>query len=319
MMKKASFVILISVILFILTQTAMIVFAAEPVALVSDIKGSGTIKHIGSKTVVKLEILSELFSGDVISLKKGSQVKITFYKDTHAELIKGDYEGSVLPDKMKMLKGTAASSTQLASYSGVKTLKSIEASSEKFGGSAARTWKQFGISFYTPRRTIADTTPNFLFGLKKSDPSNQLRILLVEESTGNIVFEDSCDSGSMKYPSNAKPLEYGKIYKWNVIAYKNGERYKLSVPEEEMQPFKVADREVCEKLQILKKQVDENLRANPDDLSHYVVLLSFCLENNLLEESYNTCSILLKKRPDDENIKKLYTRLCQLRDMQEGL
>lgn len=318
-MKKTAFFCLGTAILFIFIQTAVQVLAAEPVALVSDLKGSGTISRPGSKSTVKLEILEELFQGDVISLKKGSQVKITFYKDTHAELIKGDYEGSVLPDKMKMLKGSSASSKQIASYQGVKTLRSIKASSEKFGGSAARTWKKFGISFNSPRRTIANTTPSFQFTMKNSDPSDQLKILLTEESTGDTVFEVPCEVGSMKYPQGEKPLEYGKVYKWNVIAYRNGERYKLSVPEEEMQPFKVAEREVCEKYNDLKKQVDEEIKKEPEDQSPYIVLLSYSLENNLLEESYKTCSLLLKKRPDDANIKDLYSRLCRLRDMQEGL
>ena len=314
-MKKLFLISMLFVMILVFFIKISPAFAGEPVALVSNLQGKAKVQRAGKTTTENLEMLSELYTNDQVTIEKNSTIKITFYHDTHAEVVKGFFKATVLQDKLKPLKGKPKAVRVLTAYKGVKTMRSIKASSEKFGGTTARNWKKYGIAFYSPRRTVANSKPDFDFKINEKYPQKKVLLVLTGRDAKDVIFKQYCSDNECKFPSDKPALKRGKIYRWNLVVFNDKGKPYATVPEEEMQPFRVLDSENSQKLITFKEEVIKDLSKDPSDLSPLVVYMTYCMDKNLLEEAFDTCKILLKKKPTDKKVRNLFKKLCSLREM----
>jgi len=304
-MKRIGSLVIISLILVILGGYIP-VYAKGPVALVAGVKGNARLSRAGSKKTATLSMLEELSPGDKLFLGKNTEIRITFYKDTHSEVLKGQCIVEVSGNSIKLLKGSPSSIKVIPAYKGIKTLQSIKASSLKYGGTAAR--KNY-IFIHAPRRIVTTTRPTF-----KWEPlgRNQTYHISLEDRNGRKICDLSTKDNVLEYPGDISSLEHGKAYFF--IVSRNKPFFESTTSRT---AFQVIDERTDRIMKELKAQVEKQLKENPRDPGPGVVLLTFYLQNNIIEEAFNTCDKILRKDPGNKNIRKLMKELQGLRGMSD--
>lgn len=279
---------------------------SDPSAMITHTKGV-VKRHVkGGNGWSTAGVLTELSCGDMILIKSGGMARIVFYRDTHSEILKGPCKVRIGSRSCVLKNGKKGRIRVLPSYRGIRAFKSIEASSVKFAGVEAR--KRPDIVFVlSPREFIAELKPAYEWEAVNGADGYIIRL---ENLQGRELWNVSSKSARINYPENQSPLDFNSSYFCDVRAIKDHR-----VVARGSSAFKVLSGDKVKKIRILKQQADKQLKENPDDPTPLVALLTIYMENRILDEAFDTCSRLIKMRPDDKNIHYWMGRLYELKGM----
>lgn len=293
--------------LFLLLQyTAVHAADSLKVATVGAIQGTAKRSVDRGKTWKPVEILTELSDGDQLQLENKSSVKVIFYKPPHRETLTGPCRIQIASNNCSLIQGSPDLVKTSSAYKGIQALKSIKSSSQNFAGVEIRNEPDV-VNLLSPRGKIAGLKPRFQW---KPVEKAQEYLLALEDLDGKTILTQTTSNTKIPYPDSSPPLEPGKSYFWNVRATKD-----KKIIARGSASFKLISGEVYENLKLLKEQTDIEIKENPNDPEPYVVLLTFYMENQLLDEAIDTCEQLLKMKPGDGNVRELMKRLCEKKGM----
>ena len=301
------FTAILIVLLFLLFQfTTVNADNSKKVATTGSVKGIVRKSVDNGKNWKPVEVLTEFSVGDQLLVKNKSKVKVIFYKPSHREVLTGPCKVKITSKKFVLKKGKPGCIKIFPRYRGIKALQSIKASCENFSGVEIRNDPSV-VNLLYPWSKITKQKPCFKW---MSTPQATEYYVKLEDLDGKIIWEESTIKTKLSYPKTASPLEFGKTYFWDIRAVKD----KMVVARGSAS-FKLISKEVYENLEILKEQTDKEIKANPNDTTPYIVLLSFFMQNGLLDESYEYCSKLVNSGIKDKNIDMLMSRLRELKGM----
>ena len=293
--------------LFILLQcTAANAADSLKVATVGAIQGTAKRSVDSGKTWKPIEILTELSAGDQLTLENKSSVKVIFYNPPHRETLTGPCKVQISSNNCSLIQGSPGLVKTSTAYKGVRALKSIKSSSQNFAGVEIRNEPDV-VNLLSPRGKVASLNPRFEW---KPVVKAQEYLLTLEDLDGKTIWNQTTSDVQAQYPDSSPPLKPGKSYFWNVRAAKD-----KKIIARGSASFKLISGEVYENLKLLKEQTGSEVKENPNDPEPYVVLLTFYMENQLLDEAIDTCEQLLKMKPGDGNVRELMSRLNELKGM----
>lgn len=268
----------------------------QAAALVTNTQGDVQIAPQGSRSWAPLKLLSEVAAGDTIQVSKKGQARLVFYHDTHSEILKEGCVVKVSPKSCILEKGKPGSITQIQPYKGVRAFQSIEASKEKFGGVVVRGGVSGNeVHLERPVGTITSLRPLFQW---EAIGGAEDYLVKLEDENWETIWEVPSRSNSLPYPESSQSLTPGATYFWKVGARQN---QKVKAWSEDG-TFATLSLETQERLRALKEQTDRQIRESPGDPAPYVVLLTFYMEHNLLEDALQACSTLSQMIPGDKSI-----------------
>ncbi|MCE1245219.1 MAG: hypothetical protein LWY06_01100 [Firmicutes bacterium] len=271
--------------------------------LVTQVEGKAS-KSAGSSWA-NLNLLDELPTGSKIRIQDKSKIKVTFYSDTHAEEVAGP---AVVRVEAKSLVLETGGKTQLVAhnaYKGIKSINSIKVAGEKYGGTSMRSVavKMTGIKILSPRGLIIDKKPSFTW---ESDSKSGKFTITLEDDSQNQIFRQTAEGLKLDYPSDAAPLEPGKIYIWTITP---GE--EVMGIEKTGAAIKLPETQTYEMLTSFTKEAEARLKSNPEDTSPLVELMVVYLDFGLIADARKICTRLTRLKPNDENLKIWNSRLSE--------
>ncbi len=301
-------IIRLIVILFFLTVLAVTgnayAVSASPVAVITNSKGEIEAKTANAPTWSSVGVLTDLSENQLVKLSKGSSVKIVFYNDNHPEILNGPCIARITTDKCILEKGDKNSLKASTPYKGIKTIRSIKLSGEDYAGVSTRN-KPGNIKLLTPMEISADKAPIFEW---QPVSGTEKYLISIENRDGELIWRDH--SGSPKIRS--KPLEYGGVYFWDIKALKNDE-----IIAHGSGAFKIIQEKLYEEFNNLKQDTEKQNKANPGDPTPQILLMSFCLDNHLLDEAFEACRQIVKMKPQEKQVHYWMGRLYEIKGMEK--
>lgn len=306
------------ILMFFILSALLIVFTgihnpasakkSDPSAMITHTKGV-VKRHVkGGNGWSTAGVLTELSCGDMILIKPGGMARIVFYRDTHSEILKGPCKVRIGSRCCVLKNGKKGRIRVLPSYRGIRAFKSIEASSAKFAGVEARNRPDI-VFVLSPREFIAELKPAYEWEAVNGADGYIIRL---ENLQGRELWNVSSKSAKINYPKNQSPLDFNSSYFCDVRAVKENK-----VIARGSSAFKILPGDKVKKIRILKQQANKQLKENPDDPTPLVALLTIYMENRVLDGAFDTCSRLIKMRPDDKNIHYWMGRLYELKGMKD--
>ena len=257
-------------------------YAADPVALVLDVKGAAAITQPHQ---AKLAVLTYLEPGTLLRIEPGAKVAVTyFYKALEYSFI-GPAVVAIKPKMAQVISGNAA---QLRNLDEIQT-KAIKKLSLRAPDKLARaTFEMRSIpktlNLLAPLNTaIVTTTPKFSW----ADVARvQYYRLLINDVRGLTLIDEKTSSSSWDVPQSA-PLAVGQTYRWRVEAqFPTG---KVISPDGE---FWIIDKPTADKIARLKPAPNAPFADR--------VLYAATLENlDLKEDAKAEWTRLARERPQE--------------------
>lgn len=195
-------------------------WAAEAVAMVTDIKGAAALAAKGGPE--KLALLAYLMPGSEIQVEAGARLVVTYFSRPQEFVFTGPAKVRINADGPKMLAGGAAEARSLGQekagvakkFTAMQREKLSQATFEMRGPKA-------GVRLLGPVETaVLSTTPEFIwFGPKNAD---EYHLTLTGED--GKVIHDVKTSQSVWQPPKTASLKRGAPYQWKVeTALQSGE------------------------------------------------------------------------------------------------
>lgn len=187
-------------------------WAADAVAMVTDIKGAATLAEKGSPE--KLALLAYLMPGSEIRVEGGARLVITYFSTPQEFVFTGPAKVQINADGPRVLAGGAAETRSLGQekvgvakkFSAMQREKLSQATFEMRGIRA-------GVRLLDPVDTLLSVrTPEFAwFG-----PRDAIEYHFTLSEDGGRVMQDLKMAQSAWHVPEAASLEYGKSYQWKV-------------------------------------------------------------------------------------------------------
>ena len=188
-------------------------YAADPVALVTDLEGNATLRDGGKSG--RLSVLAYLVPGAEIVLETGSRMVVTFFAHPNEYTFVGPATVSIQEEVAKVLKGRAPEPRRLAEEKAVAARKFVRLQRER---TAMATFEMRGplrseLRLLAPVNTeIVSNTPKFSW---TTLPGIDRYHLTLREPGGRMLMETTVEGGDFQLPADT-PLRYGSNYSWKV-------------------------------------------------------------------------------------------------------
>ena len=270
---------------WIVLAFSVLAYAAEPVAMVTDLKGSAHLAGQGKPAA--LAVLTYLPPGEEIVLDAGSQVVVTYFDQSSEFSFKGPAVISIQQNSAKVIKGKPADVRNLDKEKSAGAAKFARSGKLVFAAVEMRALV-FKPTLLSPVNTkISTLTP--LFKWKSvNDPVSYH--LLISDDAGRTVQDINVDASSWQLPKDM-PLKPGDNYQWTVTeTLKEGE--KLSAKGS----FSVADVQTSDRVFSKRPGADASF-------SEKVTYAIYLESEGFREDAKAIWRELAAERPDDPNLK----------------
>lgn len=188
-------------------------YAADPVALVTDVKGNATMTERGKNS--RLTVLTYLVPDTEIAIDGGGRMVVTFFAPPNEYAFVGPATIRIEQDRAKVLKGQSAEPRNLANEKAVAARNFARVQRERtdmatfeMRGTARPEMRLLG-----PVNTdIISRTPSFTWTTLPGISTYHWKLT---ERGGQTVKETDVEGGNFELPKDA-PLQYGTTYNWKV-------------------------------------------------------------------------------------------------------
>ncbi|MDP2783965.1 MAG: hypothetical protein Q8O38_05145 [Sulfurimicrobium sp.] len=274
------------VLLGALLLLPLLSIAAEPVAMVTDVKGGARL--LEKDRSATLSVLSYLAPGMEIELDAGAQVVVAYFAQSTEFSFKGPARIAIQAENAKALKGTVETRRLDNEKSGA-VKKFVQSGRLTLATVEMRSLPTVKPRLQSPVNSkIADARPTFSW--KALDDVTKYHLLLSDER-GQILHDVLVETNSWQLPQGGT-LVHGITYKWKVAAVmKSGESDAAE------SNFTVADMETI-------KRIEAKRPAGNDVFSDRVLYAVFLENEGFREAARGVWQELAKERPDDYNLKR---------------
>lgn len=274
------------VLLGVLLLLPLLSLAAEPVAMVTDVKGGARL--LEKDRSATLSVLSYLAPGMEIELDAGAQVVVTYFAQSTEFSFKGPARIAIQAENAKALKGTVET-RRLDNEKSAAAKKFVQSGKLTLATVEMRSLPTVKPRLQSPVNSkISDARPTFIW--KALDDVTKYHLLLSDER-GQILHDVFVETNSWQLPQGGA-LVHGITYKWKVAAVmKSGESDAAE------SNFTVADMETI-------KRIEAKRPAGNDVFSDRVLYAAFLENEGFREAARGVWQELAKERPDDYNLKR---------------
>lgn len=261
--------------------------AAEPVAMVTDVKGGARLKQNAQNT--SLAVLTYLAPDSEIELDKGAHVVMTYFAQSAEYTFKGPAKIAIQADSAKAITGTGElrkldheKSAPLKKFS--QTPRVTQATI------AMRSLPTIKPHLQSPIDSkISSTTPTFRWKAIEDTAKYQLTLT---NNLGTVVHDASVETNSWQVPE-ASALQRGIPYTWKVTALmKSGDNYSSNKSS-----FTIANEDESKRIEARRPGADASF-------SDRVVYAAYLETEGFREAALSRWQELSKERPDDVNLRK---------------
>ncbi len=263
--------------------------AADPVALVTDLKGNATLTENGKSS--PLSVLTYLTAGAEIVLEAGGRLVVTFFSQPTEYTFAGPATVSIGPDSAKALKGQAAQPHQLADGKALAARKFAPLQRER---TAMASFEMRGsprpqVRLLGPVNTeVLTETPEFSW---TTLPGVSRYHWVLSESGGGVPLEANVEGGNYRLPRESA-LHYGTTYKWKIDCRLPSGKTSWASGE-----FTLIDADRARRIIALRPAPD----ASFSDRLLFAVLLE---TEGLGFDAQREWRSLTRERPDDPSLKR---------------
>lgn len=274
------------VLLGVLLLLPLLSLAAEPVAMVTDVKGGARL--LEKDRSATLSVLSYLAPGMEIELDAGAQVVVTYFAQSTEFSFKGPARIAIQAENAKALKGTVET-RRLDNEKSAAAKKFVQSGKLTLATVEMRSLPTVKPRLQSPVNSkISDARPTFIW--KALDDVIKYHLLLSDER-GQVLHDVFVETNSWQLPQGGA-LVHGITYKWKVAAVmKSGESDAAE------SNFTVADMETI-------KRIEAKRPAGNDVFSDRVLYAAFLENEGFREAARGVWQELAKERPDDYNLKR---------------
>lgn len=264
---------------------SVFVYAAEPVAMITDLKGSA---HLASQVKPgALAVLTYLPPGEEIVLEAGALVVVTYFDESSEFSFKGPARIVIQEKNAKVVKGAPANVRQLDKEKSAGAAKFARSGKLAFATVEMRSIAIKPTLLSPVNTKISTTTP--LFSWKSVNEAENYSLVL-NDDTGQTIQQVTVTSSFWQLPIETA-LKPGVNYQWTVIeTLKAGE--KLTAKGN----FSIADAQTTARV-FTKRPVPEA------SFSEKVTYAIFLESEGFREDAKVIWRELSTQRPDDTNLK----------------
>lgn len=194
------------------------VYAAEPVAMITDLKG---VAHLaGQKSPVPLAVLTYLPAGEEIVLESGALV-ITYFDQSSEFSFKGPARIAIQEKGAKVIKGAPANIRQLDKEKAAGAGKFARTGKLAFATVEMRSLAIKPTLLSPVNTKISTAAPRFSW---KSLNEAESYLLMLSDETGQVIQQVNVTDNSWQSPLETA-LKPGVNYQWSVVeTLKSGEK-----------------------------------------------------------------------------------------------
>ncbi|MDD4928556.1 MAG: hypothetical protein PHP85_04685 [Gallionella sp.] len=264
---------------------SVITYAAEPVAMVTDVTGTA---HLASqKTPAPLAVLTYLPPGEEIILDAGAHVVVTYFDESSEFSFKGPARIEIQQKIARVVKGVPASVRKLDKEKSAGAAKFARSGKLVFAAVEMRAIA-FKPTLLSPVNTkISTLTP--MFSWKSANEAENYQLVLNDDA-GQQVSQVTVTSSSWMLPPEIS-LRPNVNYQWSLIeTLKTGE--KLTVKGN----FSLADEQTT-------ARVFAKRPATEADFSEKLTYAIFLESEGFRDDAKVIWRELAQQRPDDRNLK----------------
>jgi hypothetical protein len=287
--------------LFICCLPVINAYSSDTAAVVTSITGQAK-KQKKDKSVVPLELLSEISSGDQIISYNGSKIRLIFKNDSHVEVILDAGIIKVFKNNSLVIKGNSSTLKVLPSEQDGKELLSIARYLDKVSGYEIKSFENRKLR--SPVGNIANLSPSFIW--KKDDEADSY-IVKLEDKNRNVLFELDSMICNLSFPRENLPLVPGESYIWTVKSVRDNHVVTVDTAA-----FQLLSENKLKDLSMMEIKTADKTKTDPDDTTPLILKLSFFLENSMYGEAHKIMGILVDKRPYDKQLNIWYKKLEEL-------
>lgn len=258
-------------------------WAAEAVAMVTDIKGAAALAEKGGPE--KLALLAYLMPDSEIQIESGARVVVTYFSKPQEFVFTGPAKVRINADGPKVLTGGAAETRKLGPEK-VSTAKKFTAMQREKLSQATFEMRgtKTGVRLLGPVETaVLSTAPEFIWSGPKS--ADEYRLTLTD-AEGKIIQDVKTSQPSWQPPKTVA-LKRGASYQWKVeTTLRSGETLSAGGK------FSVLDEGKAKKI----------IEARPKpgaEFSERVLYAARMETEGLMYEAIAEWQLLLQERPDD--------------------
>lgn len=285
-MKKFTLNFITSLLTLAIALFSVAIHAAEPVAMITDLKGG--VYLAGKTKATPLAVLSYLPPGEEIVIDAGAHVVVTYFAQSSEFSFKGPARVIIQDKEAKALKG-AAETRRLDSEKSGAAMKFVQSGKLTFATVEMRSIPFVKPTLYSPVNSkIASLTP--VFNWKALDDVEKYLLTITDEQ-GQLVRQAEVATNSWAL-SEPAVLRHGENYRWKVEAFlKSGDKLNAQGS------FTVADLAAIERINAKRPPAN----AGFSDQLTYAIFLE---EEGFREDAKSIWKELSAQRPDDPNLKK---------------
>ncbi|MHC9539720.1 MAG: hypothetical protein AB9903_09370 [Vulcanimicrobiota bacterium] len=312
------------IIIPLLLQQSAIVAAEKgtEVAELLDYEGDIKIMKRGSEQWCIGCSMTGLREGDSVNLSlPGDSATIFFYNNKRAYFLLGECVVQIGQNSCLLKKGEKRSISngfKIKEFSGVEPLECL---THKYAKTVRqKVWGE--IKIIKPSFNISLTKPDVEW---KEIPEAEEYEIFFRDNHDKIIVRGFSKNGALSFPPTAKPLSYGEEYICTVVGKigakevaKGYSKFRV-VDNKEMYMVKKAKEEVdiiimesihSPVLKILACDLPNNILA---DISPYLLLFSYYMQNELIDDACILCEKLLIMRSEDKNLHLWLAKIYELR------
>ncbi|HEX5363509.1 MAG TPA: hypothetical protein VFW59_04520 [Gallionella sp.] len=269
----------------LLSVFSLLAYAAEPVAMITDLKGK--VQLNGAKTHGQAAMLTYLAAGEEVVLDAGAALVLTYFDEAVEYSYKGPARILIEQKSPKVVKGGIADVRQLDKEKSLGVSKFARSGKLAFATVEMRSMVIKPTLLSPVSDKISTTTPLFAW---KSVNEAEGYLLTLSENGGKPVQQIAVTTNSWQVPSET-PLKPGMKYHWSVEeTLKSGEKTTV------IGGFSVADAETM-------ARVNSKRPANSASLSEKVTYALYLESEGFREDAKQVWRELAAQRPDDPNLK----------------
>lgn len=274
-------------LLLFLVLLPCLVIAAEPVAMVTDVKGVARLKQ--NTKSIPLAVLTYLAPGAEIELDAGSHVVLTYFAQSTEFTFKGPARISIQAEYAKATSGVGEQ-RKLDNEKSLPVKKFVHTGKITQAAFAMRSLPTITPKLQSPLNgKTTSTIPTFRW--KALDDTAQYQLVLTDEH-GAVLYEKFVETNSWELPKT-NALRHGSPYFWKVVALmKSGESYSSDKGS-----FTIADEDAIKSIEIRRPAVDASF-------SDKVLFAVYLETEGFREAAQSIWQELGKERPDDANLKR---------------
>jgi hypothetical protein len=260
---------------WLLCFAAPVLYAAEPVGLLSMVSGEVQIVRAGESAQAKARTADLLGAGDRVLTGADSEATFLFCPESRAAKITAGSEVQFDAASLKVTKGRLAEERKVPTCRLPASLVLAAASKMKSGNMRLR---GSGMVLRAPANTLVPTlTPSFRWDPVENAVGYEIKLQDREE---RILWKTDIPGTEVAYPSDASALAWGQKYRWRVTAQRDGDAI-----DEAGSTFQVMAADQAGSVRSAAADLEKQRAANPSDNGPLFLLAFLYEDNGMLDEA----------------------------------